>query len=179
MLELSKPNMRHLTESLVPALMIFNKRSNKLRQRPPLFSIHMIALITVRGLSDGRPTFTQLLNKNFILLHCLSFTSFKLILSLLMFFIYLGLPTTSNPNIDLSRSHLNHCTEELTPDRLNSRVNSRIKQLHLKRKPRSVEDIIISASAEFMLTVDDEVREKYFADALHFLQERYVKENVM
>ena len=81
LLELSKPNMRHLTESLVPALMIFNKRSNKLRQRPPLFIIHMIALITVRGLSDGRPTFTQLLNKNFILLHCLSITSFKLILS--------------------------------------------------------------------------------------------------
>ena len=102
LLELSKPNMRHLTESLVPALMIFNKRSNKLRQRPPLFSIHMIALITVRGLSDGRPTFTQLLNKNFILLHCLSFTSFKLILSLLMFFIYLGLQTApSNPRSTL------------------------------------------------------------------------------
>ena len=33
----------------------------------------------------------------------------------------------TNPNIDLSRSHLNHCIEGLTPDHLNSRVNYRIK----------------------------------------------------
>ena len=89
----------------------------------------------------------------------------------------------TNPNIDLSRSHLNHCIEELPPDRLNSRVNSRIKQLRLKKKPRSdavgLEDIIISASAEFMLTLDAATREKYFTDALHFFQDRYGKENVL
>ena len=89
----------------------------------------------------------------------------------------------TNPNIDLSRSYLNHCIEELTPDHLNSRVNARIKQLGLKKKPRSdavgLEDIIISASADFMLTLDAALREQYFADALHFFQQRYGKENVM
>ena len=32
----------------------------------------------------------------------------------------------TNPNIDLSRSHLNYCIEGLTPDHLIRRVNSRI-----------------------------------------------------
>ena len=56
----------------------------------------------------------------------------------------------TNSNIDMYRSYLNHCTEGLTADRLNSRVNARIKQLGLKKKPRvdavGLEDIIISAS---------------------------------
>ena len=43
----------------------------------------------------------------------------------------------TNPNIDLMRSHLNYCIEGLTPDNLNHRVNERIKQLNLKKKPRS------------------------------------------
>lgn len=89
----------------------------------------------------------------------------------------------TNPNIDLSRSHLNHCIEGLAPDRLNSRVNARIKQLGLKKKPRSdavgLEDIIISASAEFMLKANATLREQYFTDSLHFFQNRYGKENVM
>lgn len=36
----------------------------------------------------------------------------------------------TNPNIDLSRSHLNYCIEELSPENLSQRVNSRIKQLN-------------------------------------------------
>lgn len=89
----------------------------------------------------------------------------------------------TNPNIDLSRSYLNHCIENLSPDHLNHRVNTRIAQLHLKKKPRSdavgIEDIIISASADFMLSLDPDTREQYFCDSLHFLQNRYGKENVM
>ncbi len=89
----------------------------------------------------------------------------------------------TNPNIDLSRSHLNYCIENLTPDHLVSRVNSRIKQLNLKKHPRSdavgLEDIIVSASSDFMLNIDIEQREQYFSDALHFFQNRYGKENVM
>lgn len=89
----------------------------------------------------------------------------------------------TNPNIDLSRSHLNYCIEDLTPDHLVSRVNSLIKQLNLKKHPRSdavgIEDIIVSASSDFMLNLDIEQRENYFADALHFFQNRYGKENVM
>lgn len=89
----------------------------------------------------------------------------------------------TNPNIDLSRSHLNYCIEGLTPDHLVSRVNSRIKQLNLKKHPRSdavgLEDIIVGASSDFMLNIDNEQREKYFSDALHFFQNRYGKENVM
>ena len=89
----------------------------------------------------------------------------------------------TNPNIDLSRSHLNYCIENLTPDHLVSRVNSRIKQLSLKKHPRSdavgLEDIIVGASADFMLNLDTEQQQQYFSDALHFFQNRYGKENVM
>ena len=88
-----------------------------------------------------------------------------------------------NPNIDLSRSHLNYCIENLTPDKLQRRVNERIKQLHLKRHPRSdavgIEDIVVGASVDFMLQLSAEQREQYFLDALHFFQRRYGKENVM
>lgn len=89
----------------------------------------------------------------------------------------------TNPNIDLSRSHLNHCIEDLSPENLVRRVNTRIAQLHLKKRPRSdavgLEDFVISASADFMLNLSPEQREQYFRDSLHFLQKRYGKENVM
>lgn len=89
----------------------------------------------------------------------------------------------TNPNINLARSHLNYCVEGLTPDHLVSRVNFRIKQLNLKKHPRSdavgLEDIIIGASSEFMLALATDKREQYFVDALHFFQQRYGKENVM
>ena len=89
----------------------------------------------------------------------------------------------TNPNIDLSRSHLNYCIEDLTPNNLVSRVNSRIKQLNLKKHPRSdavgLEDIIVGASADFMLNLGTDKRNQYFSDSLHFFQNRYGKENVM
>ena len=89
----------------------------------------------------------------------------------------------TNPNIDLSRSYLNHSIEDLSPEHLVHRVNQRIKQLNLKKHPRSdavgIEDIIIGASADFMLNLDAKTREQYFKDALHFFQHRYGKENVM
>ena len=83
----------------------------------------------------------------------------------------------TNPNIDLTRSHLNHSIEDLSPEHLIHRVKERIAQLHLKKRPRSdavgIEDIIVSASVDFMLNLDSEKREKYFQDALHFCQNRY------
>lgn len=89
----------------------------------------------------------------------------------------------TNPNIDLSRSPLNHAIEDLQPDNLEKRVRQRIKQLNLKRKPRvdavGLEDIVVGASVDFMLQLGAEKREKYFTDALHFFQDRYGKENVM
>ena len=89
----------------------------------------------------------------------------------------------SNPNIDLSRSHLNYCIEGLTPDNLNVRVHSRIKQLNLKKHPRSdtvgIMDIVVNASSDFMLQLGSEKQKQYFSDALHFFQNRYGKENVM
>lgn len=73
----------------------------------------------------------------------------------------------TNPNIDLSRSHLNYCIEDLTPDHLSRRVKERISQLHLKKRPRSdavgIEDIIVSASVDFMLQLDCDTREQYFS----------------
>ena len=89
----------------------------------------------------------------------------------------------TNPDIDLSRSHLNHSIENLVPDNLASRVRRRISQLHLKRKPRSdavgLEDIIVSATGDFMLNTNEETRQQYFSDALHFFQRHYGTENVM
>ena len=89
----------------------------------------------------------------------------------------------TNPDIDLSRSILNHSIEDLSPDNLIGNVRQRIKQLNLKRKPRidavGLEDIIVGASADFMLRLGTDKREQYFTDALHFFQNRYGKENVM
>lgn len=89
----------------------------------------------------------------------------------------------TNPDIDLTRSRLNYFIEGLTAENLNSRVKSRIKQLNLKKRPRSdavgLEDIVVKASPDFMLNIDAQTRENYFSDALHFLQKRYGKENVM
>ena len=89
----------------------------------------------------------------------------------------------TNYDIDLSRSDLNHPIEDLTAEHLTKRVNQRIKNLNLKRKPRfdavAIEDIIVGASVDFMLQLGTEQREKYFSDALHFFQSRYGKENVM
>ena len=89
----------------------------------------------------------------------------------------------TNPDIDLSRSHLNHSIEDLSPDNLIHDVRQRIKQLHLKRKPRidavGLEDIVVGASVDFMLQLSAEKREQYFADALHFFQNRYGNQNVM
>lgn len=89
----------------------------------------------------------------------------------------------TNPDIDLSRSQLNHAIEGLSPENLIRDVRLRIKQLQLKRKPRTdavgLEDFIIGASADFMLQLAEDKREQYFSDALHFFQHHYGKENVM
>ena len=85
----------------------------------------------------------------------------------------------TNPNINLTRSHLNHSIENLSPEHLERNVRQRIKQLHLKRKPRSdavgLADIIVGASSDFMLQLGAEKREQYFANALYFFQRRYGK----
>ena len=89
----------------------------------------------------------------------------------------------TNPDIDLARSHLNHAIEELSPENVVSQVRLRIKQLQLKRKPRSdavgLMDIIVGASNDFMLQLGEKKREQYFKDALHFFQKHYGKKNVM
>ena len=89
----------------------------------------------------------------------------------------------TNPDIDLMRSHLNHSIENLSPENLISETRQRIKQLQLKRKPRidavGLMDIIVGTSVDFMLQLDENKREQYFRDSLHFFQNRYGKENVM
>ena len=89
----------------------------------------------------------------------------------------------TNSNIDLTRSHLNHSIENLSPENLISDARQRIKQLQLKRKPRTdavgLMDIIVGASVDFMLQLNEEKREQYFKDSLHFFQRHYGKENVM
>ena len=78
----------------------------------------------------------------------------------------------TNPDIDLTRSHLNFCIDDLTPDHLVSRVNSRIKQLNLKKHPRSdavgLEDIIVGASSDFMLQIGSDKQKQYFSERYTF-----------
>ena len=89
----------------------------------------------------------------------------------------------TNPDINLTHSHLNHSIEGLTVEHLTHRVHLRIHQLNLKHKPCNdtvgLEDIIVGATVDFMLNLGTEQRENYFTDALHFFQHRYGKENVM
>ena len=89
----------------------------------------------------------------------------------------------TNPDIDLARSHLNHPIENLSPENLASRVRQRISKLQVKRKPRldavGLEDVIVSATGDFLLNSDEETRRQYFSDALHFFQRLYGSENVM
>lgn len=89
----------------------------------------------------------------------------------------------TNPDIDLTRSQLNHAVENLSPENLIRDVRQRIKQLQLKRKPRTdavgLMDIIVGASVDFMLLLDENKREQYFADSLHFFQYHYGKINVI
>lgn len=89
----------------------------------------------------------------------------------------------TNPNIDLSRSQLNHSIENLSPENLANRVRQRIKLLNLKRKPRSdavgLMDVIVGASVDFMIKLGADKRKQYFQDSLHFFQHCYGKENVM
>ena len=83
----------------------------------------------------------------------------------------------------MSRSQLNHAVEDLSPENLIRDVRQRIKQLQLKRKPRTdavgLEDFIVGASTDFMLQLGEDKRQQYFKDTLHFFQRRYGKENVM
>ena len=89
----------------------------------------------------------------------------------------------TNPDIDLARSHMNHPIENLSPENLAARVRQRISQLHLKRKPRldavGLEDVIVSATGDFFFNSNEETRQHYFSDALHFFQHLYGSENVM
>lgn len=96
---------------------------------------------------------------------------------------YLTEHMKNSPNVDLSLSYMNHAIENLSPERLESRVTDRIAQLELKKHPRcdsiGIEDILVSPSEEFKENVELGLREQYFKDSLHFFQARYGKENVM
>ena len=66
----------------------------------------------------------------------------------------------TNPDINLARSQLNRAIENLSPENLISNTRQRIKQLQLKRKPRTdavgLMDVIGGASVDFMLQLDEE-----------------------
>ena len=89
----------------------------------------------------------------------------------------------SGSNLFASVSEMNHAIENMTPTRLNARVQERIEQLHLKRRLRFdaivIEDIVVGTSSGFMQNAAVEQREQYFLDALHFFQCHYGRENVM
>ena len=96
---------------------------------------------------------------------------------------YLKEPKRKNLGEDWSLSYMNHAIENLSPAQLENRVEDRIAQLDLKKRPRfdsiGIEDILVIPSEEFTDKVEMSLREQYFRDSLHFFQSRYGKENVM
>ena len=93
---------------------------------------------------------------------------------------YLAAPTSLRAVNSVQK---NHSIEDLTPVKLSARVKAWIAQLHLEKNPGSnavgIEDIVIGTSAQFMRTMEIDLREEYFSDAVHFFQEKYGKENVL
>ena len=73
---------------------------------------------------------------------------------------YLAAPTSLRAVNSVQK---NHSIEDLTPVKLNARVKARIAQLHLEKNPGSnavdIEDIVIGTSAQFMRTMEIDLRE--------------------
>lgn len=89
----------------------------------------------------------------------------------------------TNQDIDVSRSHLNYELDGMDGEHLVQHVHQRIKEAGVFRKVRGdavgLEDFIIGASHDWMMSADRSTRDAYFHDALVFLRREFGAENVM
>ena len=88
----------------------------------------------------------------------------------------------TNEDIDLERSAENYAIDGMTADHLAERV-ARVRRNSVKRKVRpdavGLDDVIVGASHDWMMSASKDERDAYFHDSLHWLQKRYGAENVM
>lgn len=88
----------------------------------------------------------------------------------------------TNPDIDKTKSVENYSLYR-GADHLQKRVNERIRELNLKRKPRKdairLLDFIVTASPEDMKKMDAETRKEFFRAGIDFLKSKYGEENFM
>lgn len=88
----------------------------------------------------------------------------------------------TNNDIDLQRSELNYAIDGLSAKGMEERVHARVRSA-VKRKVRpdavGLNDIIIGASHDWMMTASKEDRDAYFRDSLRWAGKRYGEENIM
>ena len=90
--------------------------------------------------------------------------------------------STRNPQIDKSRTHMNHHTVPYEKKYL-SFIDERIKQLSPKRKIKDdavlITSFILGSDKDFFDRITAEQQKQFFADCTEFFAERYGKENVV
>ena len=88
----------------------------------------------------------------------------------------------TNPDIDKNKSVDNYSLYR-GADHLQKRINERIRELNLKRKPRKdairLLDFIVTASPEDMKKMDEETKKEFFRAGIDFLKSKYGEENFM
>lgn len=88
----------------------------------------------------------------------------------------------TNPDIDAERTKDNYSLEQ-DAKHLERRVNKRIKELNLKKKPRKdavrLVDLVVTSSPEAMEKMSQDERKKYFMQSLNFIKDFFGAENVM
>lgn len=88
----------------------------------------------------------------------------------------------TNPDIDYQRSSSNYVIQ-CSAEHLEKRINQRISELNLKRKPRKdavkLLDCIITASPEDMKSFSTEQQQNFFQKSLAFLKNEYGEQNLM
>lgn len=88
----------------------------------------------------------------------------------------------TNPDIDYGKSSLNYSIQ-CDAEHLEKRINQRISELNLKRKPRKdavrLLDFIVTASPDNMKRFSFEQRQDFFQKSLDFLKKEYGSQNLM
>lgn len=88
----------------------------------------------------------------------------------------------TNPDIDYGKSSLNYSIQ-CGAEHLEKRINQRISELNLKRRPRKdavrLLDFVVTASPDDMRRFSSGQRQEFFQKSLDFLKKEYGSQNLM
>jgi len=93
--------------------------------------------------------------------------------------------TYSNPNIDSKRTHLNiRRSEHPTGEKLKTLIDQRIAEREVQKKKVRRDavkliSVLVTASPEYMNSLDREEQIRYFDEAFRFCQKRFGEKNVI